>query len=1051
MIKFLVALLCLVSTSSGVFAQSPFNTRIGGFIQNRGQWPGEVLYLHRAPNLDTWVTTTGMVIDQYAVNGSQRTGHVVRMTWQGGNNQTSIVPGPTTATVHYFNGGNGPAGLSSITVDRLRCQNVFDGVSVIYYTDADGRLRFDLDVAPGTSTANIAFQFEGDQGLVVDPTDIKLRTSMGDIVVTDLYAYVFGKKHLQTKASFDANSGGVRISVPQRAIQEPLTVDPVVYGTYVGGTGDDIVKALANGKDFVYMGGTTTGIEFPAGTGKYAKDVAGLTDAFIAAFSKDLRELKAYTYLGGGSEDELVGIDINTEGFVCVAGNTRSSNFPTTIGAVGQIYKAQIDAFITRLPADLSALDISTFIGGNKDDKALGIAVEKTTGAIYVCGVTNSNAQFPITLAHQNTYRGGDDCFLAKLAPGGGTFVFCTYYGKAGNEAFTAIAVDPAGSPYVTGYTTSSDFETAPTPGRFSSGRVPYDRTFNGGPTDAFAIKFFPDGTLSKKDDGTYSTFFGGAGEDEGRGIYIDAQGRAMLIGVTTSSGFPTAGGLFTDKIGGKDIFVCLFTDDGRGLTACTYFGGKGDDIVLGVLPDASLNNGIIWGTTVSQDYPTSGPGAVNTRLGASDAFLTQLNPYAVKFSTLIGGDGTDTTVAVVQDGSGDLFFAVRGTSDDLPTTDGAWKDAPSGGVEGYVGKWAQGVLSLVVPNGGESWCVGFTRSISWAADGILENDRFTVRISSDNGNSWKTAATNVSGLSYSWKPDNTYAPSDEYVVEITTARGHIVRSNLFTLNSPPAITKDPAAASACAGEAVSLTVEATGVGLRYQWRKGGTNIPGATQAAYEIANVTTSTSGSYDCVVTGSCTPNATSKPATVSVAAQTAVTSHPKDVTVKTNQSFSLTVVASGSTLTYKWMRNGTEIAGANAATYTVNMASAADAGTYKCEVTGGCGTATSNEAVVTFDPTSVQEDVVAGGNTLRVLGPIPATDLLSIRLTMQMASTDAVLIRCVSADGSVVMVHNAGSMGGGENTITFPVASLASGVYGLEVAVGANVLRTAIQIAR
>jgi predicted hotdog family 3-hydroxylacyl-ACP dehydratase len=249
----------------------------------------------------------------------------------------------------------------------------------------------------------------------------------------------------------------------------------------------------------------------------------------------------------------------------------------------------------------------------------------------------------------------------------------------------------------------------------------------------------------------------------------------------------------------------------------------------------------------------------------------------------------------------------------------------------------------------------------------------------------------------------------------------------------------------------VSLTVEATGVGLRYQWRKGGTNIPGATQAAYEIANVTTSTSGSYDCVVTGSCTPNATSKPATVSVAAQTAVTSHPKDVTVKTNQSFSLTVVASGSTLTYKWMRNGTEIAGANAATYTVNMASAADAGTYKCEVTGGCGTATSNEAVVTFDPTSVQEDVVAGGNTLRVLGPIPATDLLSIRLTMQMASTDAVLIRCVSADGSVVMVHNAGSMGGGENTITFPVASLASGVYGLEVAVGANVLRTAIQIAR
>lgn len=1029
-------------------AHTASNTRVSGFVVNAGQWSKNVLFCHHTANLDTWITTNGLILDQFTNKGDVRTGHVVEMRWENTNNVPTAELGIPSATVTYMKSRTDlPIGTTSYESVVLR--NVYDGISVVYYMDKAGHLRYDLEVAAGAAINNVAMSFSGDRGMHVATNAVELSTSLGSVLMTDLLAYVNKQTSQATPAWFSSTANGAQIVVPSHDATQHLTIDPVVYSTYVGGDGDDVLKSIVYSGEYAYVCGSTTGMSFPTDIGAYQKSTKGLNDGFVAKLSKDLSRVVSYTYFGGTDDDKIIGIALDASGKVCVTGETLSNDLPVTIGSVGQIYKAQIDAFIARLSADLTTLDVATYLGGNKDDRPLAIAVEAATGAIYVAGTTSSNAQFPTTLAHQATFGGNEDCFLAKLSPGGGTFVFCTYYGKDGKEAFTSIAVDPAGSPYVTGYTTSSTFETAPTPGKWSSGRVPYDRTYNGGLTDAFVIKFFPDGTLSKKDDGTYSTFFGGSGEDEGRGIYIDAQGRAVIVGVTNSKGLTAAGTLYTEKIGGKDIFMAILTDDGRGLTACTYFGGTGDDDVLGIIAEPSLNGGLMWGTTSSSEFPTAGAGAISARNGATDAFLTVLNPYTLKFSTLMGGSKADTSVSGSFDGSGGFYYALRSTSVDLPTNELSWNKEPVGGIDGYVAKWAYGSITLVSPASGETWCIGVNKTISWSADGMLDTDLYQIEASADGGKTWTSVAKDVKGLSYNWKPASSLETGSNYVVRVFTNRGHMLVSGQFTLSAPPKVVTDPVSVSACDGGSIQLSVEAEGANLRYQWRRNGTSINGANQPLYSIPTVNSGSAGSYDCVVAGSCNPASTSKPAIVSVAIKTAITEQPASVSLAEGQSFTVACKATGSDLKYAWFFNGNAIDGANASSYTIQSAAPGNSGKYKCTVVGGCGTETSTEATVVVTPLSVQQDIVVGSSAMRVLGPSPASETVALRVTIP---TDAVVTaRLISANGSLVTTHSFGTVVGGSNIVLLPVSDLASGVYGLELVTDKAVLRTAIQVAR
>jgi glucose/arabinose dehydrogenase len=98
-------------------------------------------------------------------------------------------------------------------------------------------------------------------------------------------------------------------------------------------------------------------------------------------------------------------------------------------------------------------------------------------------------------------------------------------------------------------------------------------------------------------------------------------------------------------------------------------------------------------------------------------------------------------------------------------------------------------------------------------------------------------------------------------------------------------------------------------------------------------------------------------------------AITQHPSNLTVTVGQAASFSVAATGTLpLNYQWQRNGVNIAGATAATYTLAVTALGDHGAlFRCVVSNTFGTATSNEATLTVvtnqPPTATITTPIAG----------------------------------------------------------------------------------------
>ena len=127
------------------------------------------------------------------------------------------------------------------------------------------------------------------------------------------------------------------------------------------------------------------------------------------------------TYLGGSGDDRGQGIALDSANDAHVVGRTASSNFPTTPGAFDTTHNGGDDAFVTKLnPAGSAPLLYSTFLGGStgpsgNNDRGMAIALDATANA-YVTGLTGSS-NFPTTPgAFDTSYNGGGaDGFVTKL------------------------------------------------------------------------------------------------------------------------------------------------------------------------------------------------------------------------------------------------------------------------------------------------------------------------------------------------------------------------------------------------------------------------------------------------------------------------------------------------------------------------------------------------------------------------------------------------------------------------------------------------------------
>ena len=198
-----------------------------------------------------------------------------------------------------------------------------------------------------------------------------------------------------------------------------------VYCTYLGGSGDDIGLGIAvDSTNNAYVTGSTTSDDWAIPTTAFQPTYGGGLggDAFIAKIGNNLTgslfPLNYFTYLGGSGTDTGTAIQVDSLQSAHVVGRTSSTNFPLTNFTYQTTNGGGQDAFVAAISTTLSgkaAGDFSTYLGGNGDDLATGVAIDSTFGATYVVGTTVST-NFPLKNQLQGTLSGGSqDAFITKI------------------------------------------------------------------------------------------------------------------------------------------------------------------------------------------------------------------------------------------------------------------------------------------------------------------------------------------------------------------------------------------------------------------------------------------------------------------------------------------------------------------------------------------------------------------------------------------------------------------------------------------------------------
>ncbi|QHR67757.1 putative tail protein [Escherichia phage skuden] len=238
----------------------------------------------------------------------------------------------------------------------------------------------------------------------------------------------------------------------------------------------------------------------------------------------------------------------------------------------------------------------------------------------------------------------------------------------------------------------------------------------------------------------------------------------------------------------------------------------------------------------------------------------------------------------------------------------------------------------------------------------VNEGGTLTLSVVATNatGYQWKKDGEDITSATSATYTKQSVLPSDagSYTCVVSGEAGTSVTSDAatVTVNALPVITQQPSGQTVNEGGNINLEVTATGA-TGYQWKKDGSDIPSATNATYSKSGALPADAGSYTCVVTGA-GGAVTSNAAVVTVNALPVITQQPTNQEITEGETLTLNVAATGAT-GYQWKKGEEDILDATTATYTKEGATAADAGSYTCVVTGAGGSVTSNAATVTVNP--------------------------------------------------------------------------------------------------
>ena len=761
------------------FAQLPMI-----FEPNQGQTDAQVKFLARGAGYGLFLTSNEAVLKLQAPRPDRKTGHtsspqafVVRMQLSGADPSAAVNGDePLPGKSNYFIGRDPANWRRNIPqFARVRYHNAYPGIDLVYYGN-QGRLEYDFQVAPGADPQQVALRFQG-AALTVDHRGaLVLKTAGGDVAFQAPQVY--------------QQEGSLRKSIPGRFVlrgkneagfvlgeydrSRTLVIDPVLtYSTYLGGSGAETSPSIAVDLGFnVYIAGTTTSTDFPSGV-SITGSIPGGSNVFVAKLNNSGSALIFATYIGGSADDSSAGVGVDAGFNVAVAGVTDSTDFPLINNVVTPTLASGNHAFVAELESSGSGLLYSTYLGGNGNDQATGLAVDVKNN-LFVTGTTTST-NFPTTTgAFQVTSLATNQFFFSQINPstsGTQSLLYSTYFGGGNPSNGVAIgggiAVDSSSNAYITGTTnflhtganTTTDFPI------LNALQGCLDAPSNPAPcpsataTDIFVAKLNPAGATGSQLQ--YSTYLGGSSDDVATGIAVDSGGDAYVTGYTTSTDWtiPTTETLEPGptNAGGTDAFLAKlgsFTPSTTTSTGVvpylyfTYLGGSGTDQGLAVAVDTAAG-ARITGTTDSTNFPVSTNAMQAASGGGTDAFVTRIDTSSATpthYISYLGGSGTDRGTGIAVDGEESAYVSGDTSSSNFPTAS-PLQGALNGSSDAFVTKFgptvnlAMTAVASPTPSGvGNS--VTFTYTITNNGD-LTTGITFTDVLS---GSASLTSATSTAG-----------------------------------------------------------------------------------------------------------------------------------------------------------------------------------------------------------------------------------------------------------------------------------------------------------------
>lgn len=609
------------------------------FESNVGQTAKAVKFLSRGNGYTMFLTATEAVFSLRQA-GEKKSRAVWRLQLAGANPSAPVegqesLPGK----VNYMIDSDRSQWHTGIpTFRKVQYRDVWPGVDMVWY-GTQNQLEYDFVIKPGSDLGQVRLLFDGADNLRIDESG-KLVVNVSDeemvqhapMIYQDLdqgRVCVSGKYVMK-----DAREVGFEVGPYD--VNKPLVIDPIlVYSTYIGGDSTDTGLSVAvDNSGRAYLAGVTTSSEltFPIANAIQGSQIDTL--GFITKLNPAGNDVLFSTFWGasngfctqGFCGTQINGIAVTSDGRAVITGATvnedNDSKYPVTDNAYQR-----------------NGLCISW----------CGIEPNRMVDAVVTMfSADGSQLDYSTFFGGRSNYR----------------------YSERGFDIANAIAVDVSNRIYIAGLTASNSL---PTKHAFQ-----LSRHSEGEGKDAFVAVFNPLAT-NGNDTLLYASYLGGDGDDIGRGIAVDNDRNAYVVGSTVSTDFETKSPSSLPPLratfqgGASDGFVAKIDTEATGsasLTYSTYFGGNVNDRVESVAVD-SLQRAYITGA--SNSSPSSFPlrNAFDSTQTNGEAFVAKLNAdgTALFYSSFLGGDNTNTPsdgeegLGITIDFGGNAYVTGRTTS----------------------------------------------------------------------------------------------------------------------------------------------------------------------------------------------------------------------------------------------------------------------------------------------------------------------------------------------------------------------------------------------------